>query len=185
MARKSKPIPMNAVADQVQQHLRPLIGLPLSVTRRTADLRNFQFGEMKAVGIGTVGEWALHIQCPWRIEGPQGIVTGRSDLWKPAVIHGDVDWDSWDYEKGNLQDKRIFDLLGGLDPEPRSYSNTTGSLIVESVTADDFGGAAIHLSGGYRLVLFPAGSEGEDWRVFRPATGEPHFVISGGTVETD
>ena len=70
--------------EQVLTHLRLLVGLKLSVARRAADLRNFQFGPMRAVEGGTLGEWALHVQCPWRIEGPDGnIVTGRSDLWEP------------------------------------------------------------------------------------------------------
>ena len=46
--------------------------------------------------------------------------------------------------------------------------------------------AEIDLSGGYRLTLFPAGSTGEDWRLFRPSEGEedtPHFVVTGGRIE--
>lgn len=41
------------------------------------------------------------------------------------------------------------------------------------------------LLGGCRLTLFPAGSAGEDWRLFRPANGDeeaPHFVVVGGRV---
>lgn len=55
-------------------------------------------------------------------------------------------------------------------------------LVVEGVDADDFGGAALSLSGGYRLVMFPAGSTGEDWRLFRPSS-RWHFVVSGGRIE--
>jgi hypothetical protein len=35
-------------------------------------------------GKGTVGEYALHIQCAWRFEGPEGLITGRDDLWDYA-----------------------------------------------------------------------------------------------------
>jgi hypothetical protein len=176
---------MNTVARQVLLQLQPLIGLPLAVARRAADLRNFQFGAMRTVEGGSVGDWALHIQCPWRIEGPEGLVTGRSDLWRPVEKHEGFDWDTWDYEQGNLQDHCISALLVGADPGSRSLVNTTGGLFVQQVTADDFGGAVISLSGGYRIAMFPAGSRGEDWRVFQPETEKEHFVIRAGIVETE
>jgi hypothetical protein len=52
------------------------------------------------------------------------------------------------------------------------------------VRADNCGGVTFQLSGGYRLVLFPAGIRGEDWRFFRPNTDDPHFVVAGGQVES-
>lgn len=173
----------SGTADLVLAHLRPLIGLPLSAARRAADLRNFQFGQMRPADRGTVGEYALHIQCPWRIEALEGVVTGRSDLWEPTEVPADFDWHTWKYDHGNLQDSRLQALLQGCDPQTRSIVNTTGQLVVEAVEADRFGGAVLSLSGGYRLVLFPAGSAGEDWRIFQPGNDESHFVISGGTVE--
>jgi len=175
---------LKTAADEILNHLKRLIGLKLSIARRAADLRNFQFGPVRLVDNGTVGEFALHIQCPWCIEGPDGIVTGRLDLWEPAEVVDDFDWESWDYETGeNLQDKRIGTLLGGYDPQTRSFVNTTSHLVVTDVETDCFGGAAITLSGGFRLVLFPAGTQGEDWRLFRPGIDEPHFVVRGGAVD--
>jgi hypothetical protein len=157
--------------------------LRLAIARRAADLRNFQFGRVRAVRSGTVGEYALHVQCPWRIEGPEGIVTGRADLWEPAEPSPEIDWDTWDYERDeNLQDRRLAALLAGYDPETRSFVNEADYLVVEDVQADDCGGAVIWLTGGYRLALFPAGTRGEDWRVFRPGTGGPHFVVAGGSI---
>lgn len=173
---------MGTVSDEVVRHLEPLVGLRLSVARRAADLRNFQFGQMREVEGGTVGDYALHIQCPWRIEGPGGILTGRSDLWEPAVPWETIDPETWKYEDGNLQDLRIQAFLGGFDPMTKSATNRGSLLVVERVHGDDCGGARLELSGGYHLVLFPAGTEGEDWRIFRPSTDEPHFVVSGGRV---
>jgi hypothetical protein len=148
-------------------------------------MRGFHFGQVRKIEKGTVGEYALHIQCPWRIEGPQGIVTGRSDLWKPAEDSPEVDWETWDYEENeNLQDKLIAEWLQAYDPQTRSFVNETDRLVVETVQGDAYGGATIALSGGFRLILFPAGTEGEDWRIFRPGYDEPHFVITGGTIET-
>jgi hypothetical protein len=172
--------------EQILTHLQPLVGLQLACTRRAADLRNLQFGPLRAVEGGTVGEYALHVQCPWRMEGPDGIITGRCDLWEPAEPSTAIDRDGWDYEADeNLQDRRLSVLLGGYDPATRSFVNRTAHLVVEDVRADGYGGAAIRFSGGYQLVLFPAGTRGEDWRVFRPGTDEPHFVVVGGSIEQE
>jgi len=175
---------MNNVASQIRKRLRPLIGLKLSIARRAADLRNFHFGEVRTVDRGTVGEYALHIQCPWRMEGQRGIITGRSDLWEPDTKAMSSQRPGWTYEDGNLQDERLGFLLKGYDPQTRSLMNETGQFVVEDIEADACGGAAITLSGGYRLVLFPAGTQGESWRFFRPGDRAGHFVVEDGAVSS-
>jgi hypothetical protein len=115
----------------------------------------------------------LHIQCPWRIEGPDGIVTGRLDLWEPVEDNAPYD-ENWNYEKSpNLQDALVKQWLA------------QNELVVASVDADEFGGAAISFSQGCKLRLFPAGTRGEDWRWFPHKGGVRHLVISGGAVELD
>ena len=57
-----------------------------------------------------------------------------------------------------------------------AHVNHTDLLVVEKVWASDFGDAILSLSGGYRLVIFPSGSCGEAWRIFRPGA-HPHFVV--------
>ena len=156
------------------------------MARRAADLRAFHFGHMTEheSARADTGELVLHIQCPWRLEGPTGIVTGRSDLWEPADPSENFDPASWDYDThGNLQDRRIRELFGSGAPGEGSSVNNGHAFIVEDVDADEFGGAVLSLSGGYRIVIFPSGSVGEDWRLFRPHV-PGHFVVSGGQVET-
>ncbi len=175
---------VSIIIGQIETQLKPLIGLKLSIARRAADMRIFHFGQIKTVEDGTIGEYALHVQCPWRIEGPQGIVTGRSDLWEPTEADADFDWDSWDYEKdGNLQDKLIGSLLGEYDPQTKSYITNSNKFVVEDVQVDRYGGVSIALSGGYRIAIFPAGSRAEDWRIFCPESDAPHFVVVGGRIE--
>jgi hypothetical protein len=160
---------------QVIAALSQIIGLPLTAARRAADMRTFQFGTLRPVERGSVGDFALHVQCPWRVEGPDGIVTGRLDLWEPVEDNGPFD-ENWDYEKSpNVQDARLEQWL----------ATNEVPLVVKSVEADEFGGAAISLGQGFVLRLFPAGTRGEDWRLFRPKTGAPHLVIIGGVVEPD
>ncbi len=164
---------MADVAQAALQHLRPLVGLALSASYRAVDMRVFDFGTIRAVDKGQVGEFALHVQCPWRIETVNRIVTGRDDLFRPAEETENFDWDAWDWD-GNetLQDKLVADFLASVAP------------VVEDISTDSHGGATLRMSGGYSLVLFPADSQSEDWRVFRPESDE-HFVVSGGRVEED
>jgi len=127
---------------------------------------------MRSTDAESVGEYALHIQCSWRIESKEAIVTGRSDLWMPAEPSLEIDFESWDYDnEESLQDKCLAELLARQE------------LLVERVEADDYGGAVVWLSSGYRAAWFPAGTCSEDWRVFRPGLDEPHFVIVGGRIE--
>jgi hypothetical protein len=176
---------MNTISREVLNHLKPLIGLKLSIARRAANMSNFQFGQVREVDRGTVGEYALHVDCPWRLEGPHGIVTGWLDLWEPAEETGDdFDWPTWTEEKkDNLQEKRLGELLGGYDEQTHSVVNVTANLEVGDVQTDAYGGAVLRLSDGSRLVLFPAGSRCEDWRIFQPQSDGPHFVVAGGKVE--
>jgi hypothetical protein len=175
---------MATIKQEVLRHLMHLVGRKLVTARRAADLRGFHFGQVtpNESGRGDHGKIVLHIQCAWRIEGPDGIVTGRSDLWEPAESSEGLALDTWDYEQGNLQDRRIRELLGRDVPEMGSSVKDGDRFTVEGVDADDFGGAVLALSGGYRIVIFPAGSTGEDWRLFRPSSGG-HFVIKGGRIE--
>jgi hypothetical protein len=163
---------MTGVAESAREHLEPLTGLRLSASYRAADMRVFHFGEMRAVDRGNVGEYALHVQCPWRIETKDQIITGRSDLFKPAEEPENFDWASWDWD-GNetLQDRLVSELLARTE------------LVVQYLDTNFHGGAILNLSAGYALVLFPASSRGEDWRVFKPKSGEHHFVVSGGREE--
>jgi hypothetical protein len=185
---------MKSTDSEIKQHLSVLIGLPLSIARRAADMLNLQFGSVREIDMklgksvgkkGTVGEFALHVQCPWRIDSPDKIITGRGDLFRIAETGEPFDSDdNTCYKFGmSLQDKKIGDLLQDFDPIIGSYANVTKSLIVEAVDADNFGGVIIYLFGGYRLVLFPSGSVGEDWRLLQPGTSEKHVVVSGSLIE--
>jgi hypothetical protein len=162
--------------------LSRLIGLPLTGSHRAADMRIFQFGKLRSAVSKSpkrkprlVGDWALHIQCPWRIDRPEGIITGRMDLWLSPdgeylpddLPHGD--------ELPNLQDVQVQTWL----------EQNASSLIVKSVDADQHGGGSVEFVDGSAIRFFPAGKHGEDWRLFRPGSDEHHFVITGGAVESD
>ncbi len=169
---------MKSLSTKILKNLTPLIGLRLSAARRAATMRVFHFGEILEVDDGSVGEFALRIQCSWRLEYLQKIVTGSSDLWRPSKRKKGFDWDTWDYHKdGNVQDERLLKTLAGYDLKTESSINQTENLIVEKIEADDIGGAIISLSGDFKLVLFPNGTSREHWRFFRPRVDKRHFVV--------
>ena len=88
----------------------------------------------------------------------------RGGSWDPRVL---------------LQDLRITTY------QPRRFRwrfPARLSLVVEGVSADNFGGIELALSGDFRLQVIPCGSRGEDWRFFAPGSEEDHLVINGGLI---
>ncbi len=167
------PVESTSTRAHVLSRLEQLVGLSLSATLRAADMRVLKFGALRPVDGGEMGDFGLHFQCPWRIEGPDGIVTGRSDLWEPIERGPDFDWDTWRYDKSpNVQDSEMEQWM----------SQQGRGLVVASTDADEYGGAAIHFGDGFTLRLFPAGTRGEDWRLLSYKDA-PHFVVAGGKVE--
>ena len=65
---------MGKIAEQIVQQMKPPIGLQLSYFRHAADMANLRFGQIRPVEKGSVAEYALHVQCPWRIESSEGIL---------------------------------------------------------------------------------------------------------------
>jgi hypothetical protein len=174
---------MTNIADEIKSNLQKLIGLKLSRTSLAADMRVLQFGKSHSRGRGgVVGEYALHIQCPWRLEDKAGIITGNGDLYDPYERKDEAD-ESFDWENGgSLQDGVLRELLQGFDESTGQIVNATNLLVVEDVHADSAGGFCLVLSGGYRFFVFPSGTRTEAWRFFKPSTdefdsGDPHFVI--------
>jgi hypothetical protein len=172
----------------IVKELSVLIGAELSACSRAADMLTLQFGPLLAVTSKTgkprqLGKWSLHVQCPWRIESDSAIFTGRSDLWEPEEKPDlPFDWSAWDFEAGNLRDKRLATLFESeLDRERAIYRH--GNRVVESVDADAFGGARISMSDDCHFVMFPDGTRSEDWRFFSSREKSTCLVISGGKLQ--
>lgn len=161
---------------EIRNTLQVIVGLPLRITRLAADMRGFHFGTITEDEKGSYGEYALHVQCSWRLEGPNGIITGYQDLWEPK---NEEDWDeNWCYYKQeNLQDAKIKEWMGGYDERTRSPINTGDRLFVELVHVFPSGDLFIRLSGGYNIVTFMNSSRDEAWRFFKPESDEDHLVF--------
>lgn len=153
-----------------------LVGLQLSAIRRAADMVMLHFGPMRphASGRGTVGEYALHVQCPWRFDSPTETITGRDDLWEYGGA-GEAPED-WTYDKGlSRQDAKLTTYFG-LPDRRGGWLIETPRLLVLAVEASTRGDLSIHLSENHALIVFPAGTGEEAWRFFA-TTGDHHVVF--------
>jgi hypothetical protein len=153
-----------------------LVGLRLSIIRRAADMLVLHFGDIRAhpSGEGTIGAYALHVQCPWRLDGPNGTVTGRDDLW---VYAGPGERpQNWSYEDGwSLQDKRFASLFIR-DERTRSWVNESNRFVVIATRQTKRGDVSLELANEHALLVFPAGSKYEAWRFFSPGSAR-HLIF--------
>lgn len=114
----------------------------------------------------TQSEFALHVQCPWRLEHDGTIVVGSWDLY--VLANGDepdTDFD-WDSQGSNRRDVLLESFF--LEQIP----------MVERVEASPMGDVSILLTQGFRLGVFPVTSAGqsEHWRLLQ-GREDPHVVL--------
>lgn len=156
----------------------PLTGLRLSIVRRAADMLVLHFGEIRQhpSGEGTVGEYALHVQCPWRLQGPLGTITGSRDL---SAYAGEGERPkTWSHEDGlSLQDRKLGSYFER-DETTRSWVNHSERFVVMSSEESGHGDVRFEFKNGMALLLFPAGSSAESWRFFVPAGGGRHVIFA-------
>ena len=166
--------------DEIESSLQALIGLPLLSVGRAADLEWFQFGRPQTVTNSrgetkTVGEYALHIQCAWRIRNSAGIIVASHDRYEPAEAVEDLESFDWDQPGANLCDRKMRQFLAEAKGD---------SQIVTQVEADDVGSLRILLSTDVAIELFPDSSEedeySEHWRFFQSTSGTKHLVVRNG-----
>src|SRR5215469_12834765 len=124
--------------EEIQRSLEPLIGIPLWSSGRAADLEWFHFGQRRTVTARDrtkeVGEYALHIQCAWRIRHGDRVVIGSRDLYYPREESVDpVEDFDWDVQGANRRDKRIAEL----------FQNETRQLMVRDVQVREAGAFTI------------------------------------------
>lgn len=162
------------IATAYSTGLRHLVGLKITMASHAASLRGFIFAPPTSTQ--ETEQWALHIQCPWRIEAGSAILTGSSDWYEPADLSAETE-DDWDpAEGGSLQEARLRELFKDHDLSKRTISNKTPSLVCTEFEVEAKGDTMIRLTGGYILRLFPAASRGEHWRIFKKGDTSTHVI---------
>lgn len=166
--------------EMIQNALLPLIGLPLSLTRRNVDLRIFHFGAIRIVDNGSIGDYALHLSGKWALWEEDGVFVQDTDLYSPLTEDYDVEPEEWDYDThGNWQDEFLKVVFPEYDAGTKAYFRTDKPLIVERIQVDKKGNVEIQFSHTYILVLSRGIKDHEDWRLFQPGRDAPHFVLMG------
>jgi len=137
-------------------------------------MRTFGFGRPDGDENDPSHQWALHIQCSWRFQVQERIITGLADWYEPCLEEM-ADSESDLELEGVLQNARFSDLFGPAQ-ERQATRNHTPGFIVESAEASPSGDLLIKLSGGYELIAFPHGSRVEYWRLFQRGIAGSHCV---------
>lgn len=162
--------------------LQPLIGLPLFRAGRAHGLEWFQFGrEYRIEGSHKgqrekiIGDYAIHIECAWRIVGREGIIVAWNDRYfspnNSTVVEEDFDWSQPGSNRCDYLIEAFFAQRADRLP------------VVQAAQGDAVGGFRMIFSEGSILEVFPDTSlDHEHWRLLQPGTGEKHFVVVGKNV---
>jgi hypothetical protein len=165
---------------EIEQTLKLILGMPLLDSARAANMQIFNFGKLARRKnykgqMVTAPEYALHVQCPWRIAGKDGIVTAYHDYYYPPGSP-DQEPPGWEWDHTNRCDELMSLFLS---------SQTKSPLIVRSVQADHLGGLRVAFIKRYVLDLFPDNSLLEEhWRFFTPhGRRKRHSVVAGQGIQ--
>ena len=161
--------------ERIESILRVLVGKPLRDTGRCAGLQWFSFGDLieSVTPLGSsrvAGEYALHVQCAWRLRDSCDIfVTSRDRFYPKDDPNSESPDFDWDQPGSNRCDQRIASFVAANCP-----------ALVVSVTSDNIDTLTIQLDSGIVLEVFPDDSlQGEHWRFFSPGQDHPHHVLAG------
>lgn len=171
---------------EIEQALKVVVGLPLWGSHRAADVQVFKFGERiprmtratkrRPAETVVIGEYGLHLQCPWRITQGATIMVASRDLSYAAGDDPYQGYEDFDPDKEpNRRDERISALFASWADRPP---------VVEVLEADLVGGFSLSLTGRYTLDVFPSDSLGrEHWRFLPNRSKGDHFVVTGRGIE--
>jgi hypothetical protein len=168
--------------ERIERAIGVLVGRSLWNSTRAADLASFQFGQRRELpgSFGrtrTVGEYALHVQCAWRIAREDRVIVGSHDLRYPAnytdtsqAVDPDFDWD----RDPNGRDSLLASL----------FENGAKQFLVEAVTVGSAGLLHLRLADSLCFDIMPDDSiRREQWRFFQPDVEAPHLVVTSSGIE--
>ncbi|MFB2348654.1 MULTISPECIES: hypothetical protein [Priestia] len=133
----------------IRSKLDKLVGLNVRCAGRASNLFWLGFGEKILVTrrgkTEEVAEYALHIQCSWRIVKGNKIVVASRDFYSPRTgLDDENEYFEWDVQGNNRFDEPIEFFIEGINEH----------TIVERVDSDEVGGLKIFLSQGYLVEVF-------------------------------
>lgn len=158
-----------------------LVGSKLTIVRLYGTMAGFHFGDVRRHPRGgTVGAFAFHVDCPWRLDNGESTVTGNYDRWDYPEVGNPPE--GWNPDSGpTLRDKKLSELLG-MRAQDGSWFNQTGRFVVLTVNVTKWGDVAIEMSGQYFIRAFPTATAAEAWRLFRPNDEATHIIFPTGVI---
>jgi hypothetical protein len=159
----------------LESALRELVGLRLSGSHRAVDLEAFLIGDTEE-RIDRRGRryeasaYSLHVQSPWRITAPRGIVVGYRDVMYPRSGVSDEQFDPDEIGLTRREDRLKHFFAEEDDP-----------VVIEAYESSSLGDLRLLLGAGRALQVFPDASHNDDdpeyWRLIKRDGG--HIVVSG------
>jgi hypothetical protein len=171
--------------NKIEEIFQQLVALPLWGIGRAGSLEWFAFGvERREILLRDgktkiVSEYALHVQCPWRIRYQSKLIVASDDRFYPAGDdpHKDLPDFDWDQQGANQLDQGVSRFLAEHGASP---------LVVEAVNAKEHGDITISLNSEYFLEIFINNSiADEHWRFFKPYSKEEHFVFTSKGIQQE
>lgn len=163
-----------SVAEAARRSLERVIGERWRCAGRAGNIVWLGFGPSRTVidsrgEAREISEYALHVQCPFRVLDGDQLVTGSSDIYEPGPgWDGDGEFD-WDVQGANWFDVRARKLDAYLAED---------LVVVTSVDVTAWGDLTISLSDDFRIEVRRAGSaHREHWRFFQPYRDVDHVVF--------
>jgi len=149
------------LTENINKIVADLIGLPLTRTTRAANMECLKFGTVyradKDGNEHNVGEFALHLQCPWRLTHEHEMIVGSGDLYQRAdeTAEYNENYDYFEFNE-NLRDVKLNKLI------------KDKTITIISAQADTFGGLEICFDNNITLTVFPniaSKADNENWRL--------------------
>lgn len=150
-----------------------LKGTRLNAIGRAAAMCWISFGDLIEIesrsGLRTVGQYALDVDCPWRIRYNSKILLASLDMFEPASTYQNDETFEWDIQGNNLFDERAAMLCS---KEP--------IITVRNVELSPTYDLKITFSNDYILEVFVCGStDTEQWRLLEHGKSTSDFVVMG------
>ena len=168
-----------SVLQQMQYYMRALIGKTVHGIGRASDMVWILIGAKATTNEATEepkgkGEYALHIQCPWRLRRMDNdeIVFASDDIYRPINEQEWNDEFEWD-----MLGNSVFDIVS------KQWHAKCGQAAITHVEISASGDLAMQLSNGDVLEIFiNTTADTECWRLFVRGHDEAHLVATGTSV---
>ncbi len=157
----------------VQTRLNSLINQPLTRGGRTADMLTLEFG----------GQYALHIQCFYRLTEQGRTLFARNDVYQPSEAMWSL-WRSQGYEEDYIPEDFHSDDEGcnRLDEALERLNSDLDGLTVRTAMLNQLGDLTMVFTCGATLTVMADTSGGEEcWRLH--ADSEDDLVVYGDGAE--